>query len=191
MPLFVNLLYGNVATLNFVRSKQRHTKNRLKLQVNSIYLKALWRKTLGTDKKQESWLWAPEGVNTHVRVSAASVSDAKRHQDTVRAGLTVDCESQGAQVTGLSAIPTASGVQVIFSLPAAACVEARVRNIAGRPIRTICSGQELDSGSNVLLWNTQTDNGLTVPVGIYLVELVARSATGEQSRALTQVRVAR
>ena len=92
-------------------------------------------------------------------------------------------------VSGLMALPTAAGAQVSFMLAGAATVEARVMNIAGRPVRTLCRAKELQAGGNTLLWDARSDNGLRAPGGVYLVEVIARGEDGGQARALGQVRV--
>ncbi|HJN13901.1 MAG TPA: FlgD immunoglobulin-like domain containing protein, partial [Armatimonadota bacterium] len=66
---------------------------------------------------------------------------------------------------------------------------ARVLNIAGRPIKTICTASDCEAGANTLIWNAMSDTGLRVPNGIYLVEVTARNEDGGQSKALAQVRI--
>jgi len=66
------------------------------------------------------------------------------------------------QVAGLSAASTAGGAQITFSLSSAAQVQARILNIAGRPIRTLCLAKDCEAGTNTLLWNAQSDQGLRV-----------------------------
>ncbi len=94
-------------------------------------------------------------------------------------------------LTSLAAVPTNAGAQITFSLSCAAQVEARVLNIAGRPVNTLCHAKDCEAGTNTLLWNVQSDQGLPVPNGTYLVEVTAQAADGEQARALQQVRVSR
>jgi hypothetical protein len=94
-------------------------------------------------------------------------------------------------LASLSAAPTAAGAQVSFSLASAATVEAHVLNLAGRPVRTLCQGKTFDAGTNTLLWNARSDQGLPVPGGSYLIEVTARGADGSQSRALATVRINR
>jgi hypothetical protein len=94
-------------------------------------------------------------------------------------------------VTSLMAIPTNTGTQITFSLSSAAQVEARILNIAGRPVKTLCHARESEAGSNTLLWNAQSDTGLPVPNGTYVVEVTAKTGEGPESRALTQVRLSR
>jgi flagellar hook assembly protein FlgD len=90
-------------------------------------------------------------------------------------------------VTGLAAVAAGTGAQITFSLSAPATVEVHVRNIAGRLVRTVTPGQDCAAGLSTLVWNCQSDAGLRVPNGIYLVEVCARSASGSQSRALATV----
>ena len=85
--------------------------------------------------------------------------------------------------------PTNAGAQVAFSLSSAGQVSARVLNLAGRPVKTLAQGREFDAGANTLLWNAQTDQGLAVPSGPYLVEVVARDDDGSEARAVTQLRI--
>jgi len=105
-------------------------------------------------------------------------------------GLTVTTAAPTA-LTGLTAAPTNAGVQVTFTLSAAAQVEARVLNIAGRPIAALCHARDCAAGTNALLWNARSDSGLPAPNGTYLIEVDAKAADGSRSRALTTVRLQR
>ena len=89
------------------------------------------------------------------------------------------------------ASPTGAGAEITFSLSSAAQVQIRVLNIAGRPVKTLCHARDCEAGVNTLLWNAQSDSGLPVPNGAYLVELTAKAADGAQARALAQVRLSR
>ncbi len=97
----------------------------------------------------------------------------------------------GATLSSLAAVPSAGGAQIVFSLSAPMAVDARILNIAGRPIKTLCRGNECDAGANTLLWNAQSDGGLPVPNGTYLVEVIAKAGDGAQARTLAQVRLNR
>ena len=96
-----------------------------------------------------------------------------------------------AYLTALSAMPTSTGAQITFALSSAAQVQARILNIAGRPVRTLCQVRDCEAGTNTLLWNACSDDGLGVPNGTYLVELTAKAADGAQARALGQLWIAR
>ena len=107
-------------------------------------------------------------------------------------GPTVSGDGPGTlALTSVSAVPTNTGAQVAFSLTSAGSVSARVLNIAGRPVKTLTQSQSFDAGPSTLLWNAQSDQGLRVPNGTYLVEIEARSVDGSNTRALTQLRLSR
>jgi len=99
--------------------------------------------------------------------------------------------ARSLQLTSLAAVPTSRGAEVAFSLSQPATVTCLVRNIAGRPIRTLESGAVRGEGSNVLLWDGQADGGCAVPAGQYVVELLARSDDGQQARRVTTFRLHR
>jgi hypothetical protein len=110
---------------------------------------------------------------------------------TFRGGLTATAAGSSLALTGLTALPTTAGAQVTFVLTADAQVEARALNIAGRPIGTLCQARDCAAGSNTLVWGGQSDQGLSVPNGTYLVEVCAKASDGTQARVLVQVRVNR
>ena len=64
-------------------------------------------------------------------------------------------------------------------------------NIAVRSIRTLCRARDCEAGTNTLLWNAQSDQGLPVPNGTYLVEVTAKAGDGSRTRGLAQVRLNR
>jgi len=108
--------------------------------------------------------------------------------------LRIEIELASAQtlmVTSMSSRQASAGAaQIGFALSAPASVEARVLNIAGRPVRRIASGQK-PAGTTTLSWNLRDDGGRLVPSGVYLVELHARDETGRQARAMCSLHVIR
>jgi hypothetical protein len=110
------------------------------------------------------------------------------------AGMAGPMVSDGAAslaIAGVAAVPAAIGAEITFSLSAPAEIGARIINIGGRPVRTLCHARDCKTGANTLLWNAQGDNGLPVPSGTYLIEVIAKSADGSQARRLAQVRLRR
>ena len=132
---------------------------------------------------------ATVGNRYTVAVSASPLGDPTR--DVVKANTTGRAVPTSPQIASLTAVPTAGGAEVVFSLSGAATVTASVRNLAGRSVKTICSVRECEAGANTLLWNAQSENGLPVPNGRYLIQLVARTSDGTESRALAAVRLER
>ena len=103
-------------------------------------------------------------------------------------GLTVTAAAP-LTLTSLSAVPTNTGTQITFSLSSAAQVQARILNIAGRPVKTLCHARDCEAGTNTLLWNARSDSGLAVPNGTYLVEVTAKAGDGTQTRAVGYVTI--
>jgi len=97
----------------------------------------------------------------------------------------------GAMLQSLAVLPSAGGAQIVFSLSAPMAVDARILNIAGRPVKTICRARDCEAGANTLLWNATSDTGLAAPNGMYLIEVMAKAGDGARIRALGQVRVSR
>ncbi len=108
-----------------------------------------------------------------------------------KAGPTVSDGAGSAVVSTLAAVPTNAGAQITFSLSSAAQVQARILNIAGRPVKTLCRANDCEAGANRLSWNAQSDQGLPVPNGTYLVEVMARAGDATSSRAVVPLRLHR
>jgi hypothetical protein len=96
-----------------------------------------------------------------------------------------------ATTVSVAAVPSGGGAEIVLSLSAPMAVDARVLNVAGRPVRTLCRAQECSAGTSTLLWNAQSDRGLAVPNGTYVIEVMAKAADGGQARSLTQVGIDR
>ncbi len=101
-----------------------------------------------------------------------------------RGGLTVTDGTTAAVVTALSAFPTGAGAQITLHLASDATVDARILNIAGRPVRHLFTGREYAAGASTLLWNARDNSGLAVPAGRYIVAVEARTGDGARARVL-------
>ena len=130
------------------------------------------------------------GTKKTVLVTATSVADATK-KDAVKAVTTVKAASSLAVISSLAAVPTQAGAQIVLSLSAPATVEARILNLAGRPIRALCHDRPCEAGANTLLWDARSDQGLRAPNGSYLVQVTAKGADGTSSRAVGRVEIGR
>jgi Tol biopolymer transport system component len=133
---------------------------------------------------------APVGTSQTVIIRATSVADPNR-KDVVKSVTTVVALPwpMGGVISSLCTVPTNAGAQIVFTLSSAGQVEARILNIAGRPVKTLCQARDCEAGTNTLLWNAHSDQGLPVPNGTYLVEVVANTAEGAEARAVAPLRV--
>jgi flagellar hook assembly protein FlgD len=94
-------------------------------------------------------------------------------------------------LTGASAVSSAAGAQLTFTLSAPANVSVTAVNLAGRQVKTVCVDRECTAGLNTLLWDGRTDLGLAAPAGTYLVQIEARATDGAAARALAPLRLGR
>jgi hypothetical protein len=134
---------------------------------------------------------APVGKASTVRVEAKSRTDPTV-RDVVKAVTTPRANpSPTAQISSLAAVPAPGGADMLFSLSGGARIEARILNIAGRPVRTLCRDRAFKAGPNTLAWDGRAESGLRVPAGSYLVEITARTPEGTQSRDVAPLRVNR
>ncbi len=70
-------------------------------------------------------------------------------------------------------------VSIGYNVSADATVQLRIRGADGRVLRTISQGRAVSSGANTALWDTRTDAGVSVPAGMYLVDISAQSGEGD------------
>jgi len=54
-------------------------------------------------------------------------------------------------------------------------------------VKTLCTARDCEAGTNTLLWNATSDQGLAAPNGTYLVEVTARTEEGEETRGVARV----
>ena len=141
--------------------------------------------TIGIIYKYETQL--PSGSYEYIFLAADDDGAAKGPAREKRSGPTIDDGGTALVISSLSAMPTAKGAQVTFSLSAPASVQARVLNLAGRPVKTLCTARSCEAGANTLVWNATSDAGVTVPRGTYLIEVTARTEGGGEARALVRV----
>jgi len=133
---------------------------------------------------------AAEGTRKVVLVTARSMA-VRTNRDVVKAVTRAFPAASAAHLTNLAAVPSPVGAEIVCSLSAPMALEARILNIAGRTVKSLCRAKDCEAGTNTLLWNAQSDNGLPVPNGTYLVEVMAKAGDGSQARGLAQVRVNR
>ena len=91
-------------------------------------------------------------------------------------------------VMSVAAVEAGEGAAINVALSRPADVRISLRNIAGRPVRTIDTRAE---SRTVVTWDGRDLRGNRVPAGRYVVEVEAFAETGECSRALTSVQLRR
>lgn len=132
------------------------------------------------------------GTRLYMRTTAGYTLPADSSGVSRLLQVQIPADSSGALViSAMSAQAGQSAVSLAYTLSQTASVQARVLNIAGRPVRNLLQDSVQPAGVNTLAWNLSDARGLKVPSGLYLFEVEARSDTGQSVRAVRSLRVDR
>jgi hypothetical protein len=98
-----------------------------------------------------------------------------------------------AAITNVTTAQTGGGsVEFAYTLASPANVDITIRNISGIPVKRLVTDALRDAGANTAAWSCQSDRGLPVPSGRYIVEMTARSPeNGMQSAVVRTFQVNR
>lgn len=99
--------------------------------------------------------------------------------------------SAGLAFTSLSVTPGRGGLVLTYTLSGPATVEATVRSLTGRAVRSIVRGRAVAAGIQTHAWEAVDDAGRPLPNGTYLVEVIGVAEDGQQVRAVRQINVSR
>jgi hypothetical protein len=93
------------------------------------------------------------------------------------------------RIVGLKATPMrGEGLVITFALTKPAQVRGEVMTLTGRKIAVMDEGSTRMAGMHRMIWRGVGGEGVKVPVGAYLVRLVATDEDGRQVQAVTVVR---
>jgi pimeloyl-ACP methyl ester carboxylesterase len=93
------------------------------------------------------------------------------------------------RIVGLKATPMrGEGLVITFALTKPAQVRGEVMTLTGRKIAVMDEGSTRMAGTHRMIWRGVGSGGVKVPVGAYLVRLVATDEDGRQVQAVTVVR---
>lgn len=77
--------------------------------------------------------------------------------------------------------PFNAGTEIRFQLPRNVYVELKIYNILGQTVRTLTQGYR-NAGHYLLRWDGKTDDGLTLPSGVYFSKLVVKKIEVQNSK---------
>lgn len=126
------------------------------------------------------------GETVYLRTSADYVFTPRAGETVRQMRLTVSPrEAGGLQVQTLSAEPNRTGgAQVVFTLSAPAACTVSVMNLAGREVRRVEAGKLHPAGNSTVLWDGRNQVGAKAPRGMYLLQLTAKTPTGQSVTAI-------
>jgi hypothetical protein len=96
-------------------------------------------------------------------------------------------------ICGVASSPVRGGSPgaISFALTKDASVDVRILSLTGKPIRQLARGMAVMGKSGQVVWDGRAAEGGLVPNGVYIVEIRARTAEGEQARAVQNMVVGR
>ncbi|MGC8666927.1 MAG: hypothetical protein ACP5VE_02260 [Chthonomonadales bacterium] len=99
------------------------------------------------------------------------------------------------RIFNLTAVSSrASGMrtmEIAYTLSADAELTAEIRGGDGRPVRHLASGRVAPAGIGRLIWDLRSDAGISVPAGVYVLQISARTSGGQAARAVQPIVVVR
>jgi hypothetical protein len=97
----------------------------------------------------------------------------------------------GLALSGATAIPTAGGAEVLFTLSTPAQVTVEVLNLAGRPVALLAQDSPTGAGLQRLVWSGRSLTGTAAPAGRYVARITAHDASGPQATAIAPLQIGR
>ncbi len=131
------------------------------------------------------------GERCWMRTSPGYTFTSPGPEEERRFKLEVVPRSDAALVSSVTVQQAAGGVVVTYQLNAEAVVTVDVLNIAGRLVKRVVSDRPSEAGVNSVLWNLTGSTGAPVPRGTYIVVIRARTADGQQVKAVRTLSVQR
>jgi len=82
-----------------------------------------------------------------------------------------------------------TGAMVQGSITAPAFLTVTIRSLTGRVVRVLAKDQSMAAGRWQLLWDGRSQEGATLPPGIYLCDITARDELGSHARTVVPVTI--
>jgi flagellar hook assembly protein FlgD len=79
---------------------------------------------------------------------------------------------------------------ISYELSSPAETQVAIR-MGGRVVRRLSTGRAAATGVNQFVWDMRDDQGRTLPAGAYLLEIMARSPEGDQTRTAAPILITR
>ncbi len=132
-------------------------------------------------------LWLVDTSSGQV-LSLRSTSAYRFRMDTHQRKFKLIAETSRSPLrfVGVRALPLkgSRGAIIQGSLTSPANLTVTIRSLTGRTVKVIAMEKYMPSGRWQIIWDGRSQDGLTLPAGTYLCELVAKDETGTQVRSI-------
>lgn len=131
------------------------------------------------------------GQLVYLRTSADYVFTPRAGESQRQFRLTVGSRSAAPlQVQGLTTQAVrAGGARIAFTLSAPAACTVSVMNMAGREVRLLEEGKLRPAGNSTIVWDGRGQLGTKAPAGLYLLQVMARTPTGQSVRVVSPLKL--
>lgn len=124
------------------------------------------------------------GVVRNMRTSSGYTwqSTGKAETRSFRIEATVAGRGDTLRISGLATRQSgrSGAVAINYNLSMAADVEVRILGAGGRTVRTVTTRASRAAGLDQVTWDGRNDKGVSLPAGMYQVEVHAQTADGKQ-----------
>jgi len=137
-------------------------------------------------------LWLTDPTNGRRLLMNSRASYVYRQGEGTRE-FVIEVDPRGERTLNLNGLQVrsgrsrAAGIPIEFSLTAPATIHVQVKGLRGTVIRSL--SEQVDEGTNTVVWDGLDDQGRRVPAGVYQIELTATTDEGEVVRATRQARI--
>ncbi len=90
-----------------------------------------------------------------------------------------------SNVTARSAGARGAGIDLNFNLSDSANVQVKILDATGNDVRDLSVGASRSAGTNQIVWDEKNNNGVNLPMGVYMVQIQATSLDGSQTSRVT------
>ncbi|MCS7252645.1 MAG: FlgD immunoglobulin-like domain containing protein [Armatimonadota bacterium] len=119
------------------------------------------------------------------RFVASEVETSRRFKVIAETGNT-----RPLQAVGLKAVPMRGrSLAIEFALKKSAQMQVEVLSLTGRKVAILEAGQSRTAGLQQIIWQGRTNNGEVLPMGVYLIRVLATDEEGRQVQAATFARL--
>ena len=138
-------------------------------------------------------LWLVDTLTGQI-LSLRSVSAYRFTMETPqrRFKLVAETSRSPLRLVGVRALPLrgSRGAIIQGNLTAPANLTVTIRSLTGRTVRVLTKEQAVPSGRWQVIWDGRSQDGLPLPSGTYLCEVLAKDETGNQIRNIVPLTIA-
>ncbi|MCX7642798.1 MAG: clostripain-related cysteine peptidase [Armatimonadetes bacterium] len=157
---------------------------------NGQELTLVWSELHEVPSSVRLWLADAEtGQVVSLRSTSAYRFRMNTHQRRLR--IIAEISYSPLRLVGVRSLPVRGnrGVIIQGTLTAPANLTVTIRSLTGRVLKVVAKEQPMSSGRWQILWDGRSQDGLSLPPGTYICEVMAKDETGRQARSIAPLTI--